>query len=94
MDIVLSSGKRACCSLRAALTLARIDAEFSDGVRLYGTFEFEGEKLVFTFSDETVAVPEADEAGNWTYSITTKNGYSVEFVLSADFVRDARQKME
>ena len=69
-------------------------AEFSDGVRLYGTFEFEGEKLVFTFSDETVAVPEADEAGNWTYSITTKNGYSVEFVLSADFVRDARQKME
>ena len=67
-----------------------------NGEKLHGTYEFKDEQLVFTFADRdrTVAEPELDEEGNSVYSITTESGFSIEFVLTSDFIEEVRTALE
>jgi adhesin HecA-like repeat protein len=65
-----------------------------NGEKLYGTYEFKDDLLVFTFADGTVEEPELDENGNSVYRITTESGFSIEFVLPADFITEVRTTLE
>ncbi len=54
--------------------------------KLTGTWRFDADTLVFTLADGTVVKPAADENGDWVYTVTAPSGYSIEFVIKADFV--------
>ena len=65
-----------------------------NGEKLHGTYGFRDERLVFTYAGGTIAEPIPDENGNSVYSITTKSGLSIEFVLSADFIAGVRTALD
>ena len=65
-----------------------------NGEKLGGTYEFRGELLVFAFNDKTLVKAEPDGQGNAVYSITTESGYSIEFMLTSDFLTKVRTDLE
>ena len=65
-----------------------------NGEKLRGTYEIKDEQLLFTFADKTVATYEKDEAGNTVYNLTTESGYSVEFVITKEFIKDTQDMLE
>ena len=66
---------------------------FRDGKELTGTFGFNGDALVFIFTDGTLAKPGISSQGVSEYDFTMKDGYPVKFSLDAAFVNRVRDTM-
>lgn len=63
--------------------------------KLTDTFAFDGDKLVFTFSDGTACVPAEDEEnGNYVYSVSLESGLTFELVLSFENVSYVKAQAE
>ena len=65
-----------------------------NGERLTGTFAVTEGLLIFISADGTRMEPEVDEEGNSAYSIATKSGFTIEFVLTVDFLANVQAALE
>ena len=66
---------------------------FPDGSKLTGSFDFDGDKLVFTAADGTEITPAAEDNGNMRYRFSAGSA-AVEFSISADTLTRVRAAME